>query len=271
MKWYFIDESITDGERRQGPYSIDEIREFVNQGKITETTLVWHSGEEDWKPWSAYKEEFSAPDDADLAREELLENTIKALEEVMKKEQFARYHYAGFFTRAAAYIVDNLILGFICGGILFILSATGVVDFPALQEALNSLADSASTTETVSKLPSIRGVSLFIGILNVIQALYFIIFHAIYSATPGKMLVHIHVETREGAKIGWGGATARYLCSILTQMTLFFYGLGYLIVCIDPRRRALHDWIARTSVVFNEEARISKAPRSESNDESKEN
>ena len=139
------------------------------------------------------------------------------------------------------------------------------------QEALNSLADSASTTEAVSKLPSIRGVSLFMGILNVIQALYFIIFHAIYSATPGKMLVHIHVETREGAKIGWGGATARYLCSILTQMTLFFYGLGYLIVCIDPRRRALHDWIARTSVVFNEEARISKAPRSESNDESKEN
>jgi hypothetical protein len=33
MKWYFIDESITDGERRQGPYSIDEIHEFVNQGK----------------------------------------------------------------------------------------------------------------------------------------------------------------------------------------------------------------------------------------------
>ena len=38
MKWYFIDESITDGERRQGPYSIDEIHEFVNQGKISDNT-----------------------------------------------------------------------------------------------------------------------------------------------------------------------------------------------------------------------------------------
>jgi uncharacterized RDD family membrane protein YckC len=44
----------------------------------------------------------------------------------------------------------------------------------------------------------------------------------------------------------------RYLASIFTQFTLMLYGLGYIIVCIDPKRRALHDWIARTRVVYRE-------------------
>ena len=66
-----------------------------------------------------------------------------------------------------------------------------------------------------------------------------------------KMIFHIHVETAEGNKLSWGASVARYLCSVLTQFTLILYGLGYLIVCVDPKRRALHDWIARTFVVFN--------------------
>ena len=90
------------------------------------------------------------------------------------------------------------------------------------------------------------------------------------------MIMRIHVETREGNKIGWIGSVARYLCSLFTQATLpFLYGLGYLIVLVDPKRRALHDWIARTSVVLNEESKISKTTHSEtkgeSEDESKEN
>ena len=62
------------------------------------------------------------------------------------------------------------------------------------------------------------------------------------------MLLHIHVETVEGNKLTWGASIARYLCSILSQ---FIYGFGYLIVLFDPRRRALHDWIARTFVVYD--------------------
>ena len=73
---------------------------------------------------------------------------------------------------------------------------------------------------------------------------------AVFSATPGKMLFHMHVETADGNKLTWGASIARYLCSIITQLTMVIYGLGYLIVCVDPKRRALHDWIARTFVVY---------------------
>lgn len=276
MKWYFIDESITDGERRQGPYTIDDIREFVKQGKIIDTTLVWHSGEEDWKPWSAYKEDEPPADiNNDQAREELLQNTIKALEEAMKNEQFVMRRYAGFFTRMAAFLIDIFILCYFIVIALYVLTVMGFIDIKAFQDAMDIIYNSNSA-DAINKLADIPGLSPILSISSIVQAIYFIVFHAIFSATPGKMIMHIHVETREGNKIGWIGSVARYLCSLFTQATLFFlYGLGYLIVLVDPKRRALHDWIARTSVVLDEKVQISRAPRSEtkgeSKDESKEN
>ena len=276
MKWYFIDESITDGERRQGPYTIDDIREFVKQGKIIDTTLVWHSGEEDWKPWSAYKEDEPPADlNNDQAREELLQNTIKALEEAMKNEQFVMRRYAGFFTRMAAYLIDIFIICFFGGIVLGTIALLGFIDLKAIQDAINSIPNPASA-DAIDKLANTPGMGTIFSISSAVQAIYFIVFHAIFSATPGKMIMHIHVETREGNKIGWIGSVARYLCSLFTQATLpFLYGLGYLIVLVDPKRRALHDWIARTSVVLDEKVQISRAPRSdsksESEDESKEN
>lgn len=263
MKWYFIDESITDGERRQGPYSIDEIREFVKEGKITDATLVWHSGEEDWKPWSTYKEEEPPPDNKeDLTREELLENTIKALEEAMKNEQFVMRRYAGFFTRMAAFVIDNFILVGFGATLFYVIAIMGYIDFNALQEVMNNF---TNYTDFFDKLTKVSGVGPFFSIMAGIQAIYFIVFTALYSATPGKMMLRIHVETREGHKIGWIGSVARYLCSLFTQFTIpSVYGLGYLIVLVDPKRRALHDWIARTSVVFDEAKKTSKAQDNES-------
>ena len=34
-------------------------------------------------------------------------------------------------------------------------------------------------------------------------------------------------------------------------MSMMLYGLGYLTVLIDPKRRGLHDFIASTCVVYN--------------------
>ena len=74
MKWFYIDTSITDGDRRQGPYSIDEIRDFVNEGKIKDETLVWHTGEANWKAWKDFPEASEPPEPSE---EELLKQTIE--------------------------------------------------------------------------------------------------------------------------------------------------------------------------------------------------
>ena len=132
MSWFYIDESITEGERRQGPYTLDEILGFVQAGKITDDTLVWHSGEESWKPW---KDTLEAKTHA--SREEALQD---AIEQLLKQTQ-AEKHYAGFFVRLVAYIIDNAIVGVFGGIVLFVMSAMHYLDLEKIQGLAGAFLD----------------------------------------------------------------------------------------------------------------------------------
>ncbi len=244
MKWFYIDTSITDGDRRQGPYSIDEIRDFVNEGKIKDETLVWHSGETNWKAWKDFPEASEPPEPSE---EELLKQTI----ETLLQSRMNRKRYAGFFVRANAFIIDNIILSIFGALFLYVMSLAGMLDLNAVSEIVNQYIENPTSTELVSKALEIPGMSAFFTIWSFVQAVYFIVFHAVWGATPGKKLLHIHVEMANGEKLSWAFSIFRFIASIVTQATLIFYGLGYLIVLIDPQKRALHDFIAQTRVVHN--------------------
>lgn len=244
MKWFYIDTSITDRDRRQGPYSIDEIRDFVNEGKIKDETLVWHSGETNWKAWKDFPEASEPPEPTE---EELLKQTI----ETLLQGRMQRKRYAGFFVRANAFVIDNLILSVVGALFLYVMSLAGMVDLSAASEIANQYIENPTSTELVSKALELPGMSTFFTIWSVVQAIYFIVFHAVWGATPGKKLMRIHVEMANGEKLSWAFSIFRFVASIVTQATLIFYGLGYLIVLIDPQKRALHDFIAQTRVVHN--------------------
>ena len=244
MKWFYIDTSITDGDRRQGPYSIDEIRDFVNEGKIKDETLVWHTGEANWKAWKDFPEASEPPEPSE---EELLKQTI----ETLLQSRMNRKRYAGFFVRANAFIIDNVILSIFGALFLYVMSLAGMLDLNAVSEIVNQYIENPTSTELVSKALEIPGMSAFFTIWSFVQAVYFIVFHAVWGATPGKKLLHIHVEMANGEKLSWAFSIFRFIASIVTQATLIFYGLGYLIVLIDPQKRALHDFIAQTRVVHN--------------------
>ena len=244
MKWFYIDTSITDGDRRQGPYSIDEIRDFVNEGKIKDETLVWHTGEANWKAWKDFPEASEPPEPSE---EELLKQTI----ETLLQSRMNRKRSAGFFVRANAFIVDNIILSIFGALFLYVMSLAGMLDLNAVSEIVNQYIDNPGSTDLVSKALELPGMSTFFTIWSVVQAIYFIVFHAVWGATPGKKLLHIHVEMANGEKLSWAFSIFRFVASIVTQATLIFYGLGYLIVLIDPQKRALHDFIAQTRVVHN--------------------
>lgn len=244
MKWFYIDTSITDGDRRQGPYSIDEIRDFVNEGKIKDETLVWHTGEANWKAWKDFPEASEPPEPSE---EELLKQTI----ETLLQSRMNRKRYAGFFVRANAFIIDNIILSVFGALFLYVMSLAGMLDLNAVSEIVNQYIENPTSTELVSKALEIPGMSAFFTIWSFVQAVYFIVFHAVWGATPGKKLLHIHVEMANGEKLSWAFSIFRFVASIVTQATLIFYGLGYLIVLIDPQKRALHDFIAQTRVVHN--------------------
>jgi len=245
MKWFYIDTSITDGDRRQGPFSIDEIKNFVQEGKITDETLVWHSGETDWKAWKDFPEASEPPEPTE---EELLKQTI----ETLLQGRLQRKRFAGFFVRANAFIIDNLMLSLLGAIFLYVMSAVGMVDLNAVSEIAKQYIENPTSSDLVSKALELPGMTQFFIIWSIVQALYFIVFHAVWAATPGKKLLHIHVETAEGVRISWAFSIFRFIASIVTQATIVFYGLGYLIVLVDPQKRALHDFIARTRVVHDD-------------------
>lgn len=240
MKWFYIDESITDGERRQGPFSIEEIQNFAKEGKITNSTLVWHSGEESWTTWKEAKAEI---EQNEATQDKILQETIN---EILKQQVLTK-RYAGFFVRSLAFSVDSIILG-IAGILAFVaLCGAGTIDFQQLMLLTEEFCNNP-TIESLNKMFNAPGMDLYFIISLLLQTVYFVILHALYGATIGKMLFRIHVETAKGDKITWLAAIIRYIASIMSMM---LYGLGYLTVLIDPKRRGLHDFIASTCVVYN--------------------
>jgi Predicted membrane protein/domain len=240
MKWFYIDESITDGERRQGPFSIEEIQNFAKEGKITNSTLVWHSGEESWTTWKEAKAEI---EQNEATQDKILQETIN---EILKQQVLTK-RYAGFFVRSLAFSVDSIILG-IAGILAFVaLCGAGTIDFQQLMQLTEEFWNNP-TIESLNKMFNAPGMDLYFIISLLLQTVYFVILHALYGATIGKMLFRIHVETAKGDKITWLAAIIRYIASIMSMM---LYGLGYLTVLIDPKRRGLHDFIASTCVVYN--------------------
>ncbi|MCF0216559.1 MAG: RDD family protein [Fibrobacteraceae bacterium] len=251
MKWFYIDETITEGDRRQGPYYIDEIRNFVKDGKIKESTLVWHQGEPQWKAWKDFSESKDTPEAQpkeldEAAKEELLQRTIDAI----LKDKKQNRPFANFWIRALAFTVDNIILYIIGFALLYIMVLVGFIDSTQMQSVIEFYQNEAqNASEALDKILLIPGMTVFISVWSAFQALYFIVFHATMGATPGKKMFHIKVETAVGTRLSWSHSVFRYLCSILTSFTLMLYGLGYVIAIIDPKHRALHDFVAKTVVV----------------------
>lgn len=250
MNWFYIDESILEGDRRQGPLSFEDLQLLHSKKQISESTLVWHKGLENWITWKeALDAELSSHSEED---ERMLRETVEA---ILKEriEEFQKKSYAGFFIRAGALIIDWFILAIIWEAGVHVLDFLNLIDYNAIVEASNTFIEkysadpmSGNLSEEFVKIP---GMSDLFLIWFILQTIYFIAFNGFLSATPGKRLLHLKIERADGSKLKVSGAIVRYIFSLLTQATLVFYGIGYVIAAIDPKKRALHDFFARTQVV----------------------
>lgn len=76
---------------------------------------------------------------------------------------------------------------------------------------------------------------------------YYVIFTALYGATPGKMALGLRVVRTDGQPVDWLTAFIREVVGkTLSTLPLL---LGYLWAFFHPRRQAWHDLIADTLVV----------------------
>lgn len=137
-------------------------------------------------------------------------------------------HYGGFWIRFAAKLVDGLILWAVNMGInMVLMMAIGKTHSPKLVSA----------------------TAIFIALIQlIIGVAYYIYFLASnYQATPGKMLCNLKVVNDQGEKISTRQAAGRYLAEMLSSLILM---IGYIMAAFDPEKRALHDRICKTRVVY---------------------
>jgi uncharacterized RDD family membrane protein YckC len=152
-------------------------------------------------------------------------------------------HYAGFASRAVAWLVDQAIALAIPIVIIsivhYFLNLGAIVSFISLLESL---------------LPGTNAfIRWFLGPqFTVVVALlffysYFVFFLSTTGQTVGMALMGLRVVTITGQRLHPGRALVRTLCY---GLSLAPFGLGYLWVLGQDQRQAWHDRIARTYVLY---------------------
>jgi uncharacterized RDD family membrane protein YckC len=135
--------------------------------------------------------------------------------------------YAGFWIRVGAKILDGLIVG------IFFLP-------PIIYFAIKG-----GTQQQAGGLQVFQLLFQFLYMAANIG--YQIFFLGKYGTTLGKRACGLRVVTAEGGKISYGRATGRAFAEMLSGMIC---DIGYLIVAFDSQKRALHDHICNTRVIY---------------------
>jgi uncharacterized RDD family membrane protein YckC len=86
-------------------------------------------------------------------------------------------------------------------------------------------------------------------VIMLIACLYEVIMIRYYGATLGKMAAGVKVVRTDGSGVGWGISIGRYFMKIVSSMILL---IGYIIAGFDDEKRALHDRVCDTRVVYKQ-------------------
>lgn len=147
--------------------------------------------------------------------------------------QPGEYRYAGFWIRFGAKFIDGIILWVAMMVILLPIQFAFAVD-------PNQVAAGDS------------------GVFFLLMALQFLIqigiplayvtyFIGKFQATPGKMACGIKVIRPDGESLSFMRAFGRYFSELLSSMT---FTIGYIMAAFDSEKRALHDRVSDTRVVY---------------------
>ena len=145
-------------------------------------------------------------------------------------------HYAGFASRFVAYVAD---LGVSSGVFMLALAAV-------------SFAASLVTGDSIHWSKSNVWVAVAFGIWEFI---YYAYSWAANGKTVGMALLGIQVVGADGGEAGGMRAVAR---TMAFPLSFLLFGLGFVGIVLGRDRRALHDVIAGTAVVYTWDARAAR-------------
>ena len=142
------------------------------------------------------------------------------------------FHYAGFWLRVLALIVDSII-----NFIIVLIPAISLGYFIGL-----NMADSATQYEIEA---TAEAVGQLLGIV-VVWLYYAIMESSKYQATIGKKIFGLRVVDLDGNRISFGKATGRHFGKFISMLTVL---IGYFMIGWTKRKQGLHDKMAGCLVV----------------------
>jgi uncharacterized RDD family membrane protein YckC len=254
MKWFYADQG-----QQKGPVDESALNDLVLAGVVRDDTLVWNQGMPAWQTHGSLRG--AAPTSTPLsgaatdtrycgecgrpfAASELVAIGPASVCAMCKPAYLQKLreggaaasarHYGGFWIRAAARIVDAILLNV---AFLIVRIPFGIAMF-APGPARNPAA-----------VMAMMGPFILITFLSMVAAAcYEIFFIAKRGATIGKMIFGLKVIRADGYPLSLGLSTGRYFAQFINSFTL---GIGYFMAGFDVQKRALHDRICETRVIYS--------------------
>jgi uncharacterized RDD family membrane protein YckC len=270
MNWYYVDAA----GQQAGPVDDAGLEALRSSGTINSETLVWNEGMANWQPYREVQpsgssglriataappmyatagdtgagvatgvEEavcsecggiFPATDTIRIGTTRVCARckpvVVQKMREGLNVETAGSMRYAGFWTRFAAMVLDSIILGVFNMGLnMAVFGVSG-----AFANRVNPAANMAA-----------------FGIMYLVQLGVFLSYETFmigrYGATLGKMACKIQVVVADGSKVSYMRALGRYFAFFLSYFTCL---IGFIMAGFDSEKRALHDRICNTRVVF---------------------
>ncbi len=258
MTWYYA-----DAGRQVGPIEEAALDDLVRAGVVRDDTLVWRDGMPNWQPHGAARGVRMAP--APMPAVPIAAGTgfcsecgrpfptnqlvmignatVCAqckpvyLQRVREGGQaIGARRYAGFWIRFVARLLDAVVLGVVLTIIMVPLS---------LLIGLGSMA-SFDPSRSLGVTFGILGIY---ALLNIgLQFAYEVYFVSKRGGTVGKLILGLRIIRVDGSMLTPGQAAGRYLAYLLNSFTFF---IGFIIAGFDPEKRALHDRICDTRVIYS--------------------
>jgi uncharacterized RDD family membrane protein YckC len=217
MNWYY-----SDGGRQVGPVDETELNRLVTLGVVRSDTLVWHEGLTSWQPLGV----------------------VRGMHPLAAAS--AGRHFAGFWIRFLARVIDSIIVAVINVIVrlpLMLMFGIGSMGLTGMGRGLGGARDGLIFGPA---LAGMIGISTLIGLA--LGAAYEAYFLSAHGATPGKMVLGLRVIRADGGPITPMLALGRHFAMWISAFILM---IGYIMAAFDPEKRALHDRICETRVIYS--------------------
>ena len=215
-----------------GPAPLAELKSWIRDGRVAGITKVWRSDLSIWSPADRYTELLD-----DLAR---LHASASAAADRLAQP-------TGFWSRLAAYLIDHILLAVIFFAVWTPIATQHHWQMPDPPQTLTDVSLRQYVQQCMTWMD--KTAPLFYPVFLTVFLIYEVLLNGRFGATVGKMAIGAKITKMDGSPIGYGRALLRWLAARCCEFLLFFAG-DYLFIAFRRDKRAAHDLLAGTKVVF---------------------